>query len=195
MLAFVLCGIGANGLVIFWFRKELQAVPQDFQPFAIFSIVSFLAGLMIFGLFLFNRNWLRKGNRSMIVRIVEIALLLISCVLFLRIGQRVPGIVFGVIAALISAAAVWEFMLPKHQVIKVNATGVSLPKGGLTKVLGWDRIERVILRHGILSIELEGNKLLQNPVLMQDVDVSALERFCADQAALHAEKRAANAAW
>lgn len=195
MLAFVLCGIGVNGLVLYWFRAQLQHFPLDYQPFALFGAVSFLAGLMIFGMFLFNRRWLMKGRRSLILRIAEIVLLLTSCVLFLKIGQQIPGIVFGIITALIAAAAAWEFALPKQQAIRIDATGVSFPKGGLKKQLAWDRIERVILRHGILSVELEGNKLIQKPVVPAGVDTAALERFCEEQAALHAAKRAANAAW
>jgi hypothetical protein len=195
MLAFVLCGIGVNGLVLYWFRAQLQHFPQDYQPFALFGIVSFLAGLAIFGMFLFNRRWLMKGRRSLMLRIAEIALLLVSCVLFFQIGQRVPGFVFGVMTALVSAAAVWEFMLPKAQIILINETGIRIPKGGLSKSYNWVNIERVILRHGILSIELDGNKLLQCPVIPAGVDVAALEAFCLEQSAKQAEGRAANAAW
>lgn len=195
MLAFVLCGIGVNGLVLYWFRAQLQTPTMHSQPFALFGVISFLAGLMIFGMLLFNRRWIMRGRRSLMLRIAEIALLLTSCVLFLQIGQLVPGLVFGIITALIAAAAAWEAFLPKQQSILINAAGVSMPKGALKKVYGWDRIERVILRHGILSIELEGNKLVQQPVVPAGVDVAALETFCAGQAASHAAKRAANAAW
>ncbi len=195
MLAFVLCGIGANSLVMYWFRGQLQAFPENFRPFAVFGAVSFLAGLMIFGVFLFNRRWLMKGRRSLVVRIAEVALLGVSCVLFLSSGQKVPGVVFGIIAALIGAAAVWEFMLPKNALVRIDASGIAIPKGGLSKRIAWDRIERVILRHGYLSIELEGNKLLQQRVSPKGADIAALEAFCEQQTTLHASKRAANAAW
>ena len=195
MLAFVLCGLGAGCLVLYWFTAVSPKFTAPYRPFAGFGIASLVAGLAIAGISAFYKNWLMKGKRSFLLRIAEILLLGGGCAVFFMAGQKPPAVIFGIVALMIAIAAVWEARTPAVQHIIINAAGVLLPKGGSTKLLRWSEIEGLLLRHSILSIELSGNRLLQRNIQTNDMDAASLEAFSADHIQQHAKERAANADW
>lgn len=195
MLAFVLCGLGGGCLVLYWFTATSPKFTTAYQPFAVFGICSFAAGMIIVAVSVFYRNWLMKGKRSIMLRVIEILFLCGACIIFALAGQMKPATIFGIVAVMIAIAAFLEARKPATQVVTINENGISLPKQGITKKIRWNEIERVLLRHSILTIELSGNHLIQRAVTVNTEDTPDIEAFSADLIQQFAKERAANAAW
>lgn len=186
MLAIALCGLGLGFMIIFWFL---------YRPFAGFGLGCFLGGLSIGTIAILNKRWLTKGKRSLILRVVEIALFAAGAAIFAAAGQLIPALVFAAIGALIGLATAYETRQPVRSKIRIDEKGILLPKGMTTRLISWVEVEELILRHSILSIELSGNRLIQRTIENNHPDASALETFSAEQIRLHARERAENAAW
>lgn len=195
MLAFVLCGLGAGCLVLYWFTKVSPKFTVAYRPFLAFGICSLLAGLGIAAISVFYRAWLLKGRRNALLRLAEGSFIAMACLLFALSGQKVPATIFGIVAVVIAAAALWEIRSPKTQSILIDESGISLPKGGSRKKLRWSEIESLLLRHSILSIELSGNRLIQHNIQASDTGNEILEAFSAARIKQYEKERVANAAW
>jgi hypothetical protein len=192
MLAFVLCGLGAGCLVLYWFTAISPKFKAAYSPFAIFGICSLLAGLAIAAVSVFYKNWLLKGRRSFMLRVLEVLLIGGAAAVFFIAGQNIPAGVFGIAAALIALSALWERRAPSGRRVTIDASGISLPGGAIAKLLRWSEIESVLLRHNILTIELTGNRLIQRNILMENVHPEDLEAFSAGMVRQHEKERVAD---
>ncbi|MBS1615084.1 MAG: hypothetical protein JST06_03100 [Bacteroidetes bacterium] len=190
MLALVLCGIGAGSFVLYWFTTISPNFKHAYKPFIWLGILSFLLGLGIFAAAIFYKNWLREGKRSLSLRILEVIAVLGASGTFAFAGQAKPAVLFGIIALAIFVAALWELRKPAAPQALINEQGIRLPKGGIIRLLPWTEIDRVLVRHGILSIELEGNRLLQRNLLPGvSNDAKSIEDFCKEKSAEALQKR------
>jgi hypothetical protein len=194
MLAFVLFGLGAGCLVLYWFTAVSPKFTAAYTPFAVFGTCSLLAGIAIAAVAVFNKKWLMNGRRSAALRVIEVGLIGSAALVFLLAGQKIPAAIFGIVASLITIAAFWEAQKPAARTIVINESGISMQHGG-GKLYRWSEIESVILRHSILSVELIGNRLMQRAVVDSDIDGGALETYCAGLIRQFERERAANAAW
>jgi len=190
MLALVLCGIGAGSLVLYWFTKVSPTFSAAYTPFAVLGIFSLLIGLAIIAAAIFYKSWLRAGKRSIGLRLIEIVVVAGASLTFAFAGQGKPAGMFAVIAAAILLAAVWEARKPAAAQVTIDENGIRLPKGGIMRLLPWSEVDKVLVRHGILSIELSGNRLLQRTLLPgARFDAAAIEGFCQEQSAAAAVTR------
>ncbi len=190
MLAFVLCGLGAGCFLLYWFTSVSPTFTSAYTPFALFGVCSMLAGFMIAAVSVFYKNWLMKGRRNILLRVLEIALLGGGALLFLLNGQQIPAVIFAIVAAMIVVATVWEAQKPVAQKVRIDEAGVSLPKNNSSRTIRWAEIEGLLLRHSILSIELTGNRLVQRSIVDTDVDAEILEAFSAARIEQFATERA-----
>jgi len=190
MLAFVLCGLGAGCFLLYWFTAVSPNFTSPYSPFAIFGVCSMLAGGMIAGISIFYKNWLLQGRRNILLRFLEIGLLSGGGLLFYLSDQHIPATIFIIVAFMISIATFWEAQRPAVQLVRIDKSGVSLPKNNSAKLLRWSEIEGLLLRHSILSIELTGNRLVQRNIVDTDVDPSAIEIYSASLIEENATKRA-----
>ena len=195
MLAFVLCGLGAGCLVLYWFTATSPKFATAYQPFAVFGICSFLAGGTIAAVSVFYRNWLMQGKRNIMLRVAEILIISTACLLFALAGQMKPAGIFGIVAVMITIATFWEAGTPRVQQVTISERGISLPKKGMTQIIGWKEIESILLRHSILTIELTGNRLLQRSVITNETDTQGIEAFSKELIQQHEKERTTNAAW
>ncbi len=194
MLAFTLCGLGAGSIVLYWFTSVSPNFKEAYRPFMVFGICSFLFGLGIAAVSVFYKNWLMQGKRSFLLRICEIGMLTTGSVLYRFAGQNIPSTIFGLVAGLIAIAAIWESRKPGNPSAIINEEGVLISNGQIRKRIPWDEIESVLLRHGILTIEMSENRLLQRS-LSGPVDIETIEAFGKAQILLHEKKRLAKTAW
>jgi hypothetical protein len=195
MLAVMLSGMGAGCFALYWFTSVSPTFTHAFTPFLVFGACSMLAGVAIAVTSIFNKQWLMHGRRSVMLRIAETAVLAIGCAVFAYAGQKLPAVIFGVVAIVIAVAAVWESRKPTEHKVAISDKGITLPRKGSMQTLKWLEVEGVLLRHGIITIELTGNRLIQHEVLSEGTDVERLEDYSKQQIEQHAEQRAAHAAW
>jgi hypothetical protein len=196
MLAFVLCGIGAGCLVLYWFTGISPKFPAAYRPFAVLGSTSFLAGLAIVTTSVFYKKWLMQGRRSLMLRLIEVLILAAAGTTFAIVGQYRPATIFGVICVAILAATLWELRKPPAQQVLIDEKGITLPKRGLTHTIRWREIEAVLLRHSILSVEIVGNQLVQRSIdQTAPIDASSIESFSKTLIQKYEKERAANADW
>jgi hypothetical protein len=196
MLAFVLCGIGAGCLVLYWFTGISPKFTAAYRPFALLGIVSFLAGLAIVVTSVFYKKWLMQGRRSLMLRVIEVLILTSAGITFALAGQYRPATIFGVICLAILAATIWELRKPTAQQVLIDEKGITLPRRGLSHTIRWTEIEGVLLRHSILSVEVVGNQLVQRSIdKSASIDASSIESFSKTLIQKYEKERAANADW
>ena len=195
MLAFVLCGLGAGCLVLYWFTAVSPKFSSAYSPFAVFGTGSMLAGALIAAVSIFYKNWLLKGKRSLLLRVFEVGIIGGGAILFYLADQRIPAGIFGIVAVMIALAVFWEARSPASQIVIIDETGVNMPKGAMSRLIRWSEVESVLLRHSILSIELTGNRLMQRSVTNTSIDSQALETYCTGMIRQYDKQRAANADW
>lgn len=193
MLALVLCGIGAGSLVLYWFTIVSPNFSKPYTPFVVLGVFSMLVGLAIIAAAIFYKSWLRAGKRSIGLRLIEIVVVAGASLTFAFAGQGRPAILFAVIAAAILVAAIWEMRKPAAPLAVIDEKGIRLPRGGVVRLLPWSEVDKVLVRHGILSIELSGNRLLQRNLQPGSrAEAAAIEAYCSEQAAAAATTRSAD---
>jgi hypothetical protein len=193
MLALVLCGIGAGSLALYWFTAISPNFKKPYAPFVLLGVASLLLGLGIIAAAIFYKSWLRAGKRSLGLRIIEIVMMGGASGTFAFAGQTRPAWLFALIAAAILLAALWEMRKPAAAHAVMDEKGIRLPKGGIMRLIPWSEVDKVLVRHGILSIELSGNRLLQrNLAAGSRPDAAAIEAYCGEQAAAAAVTRSAD---
>lgn len=196
MLSLVLCGIGAGSFVLYWFTAISPKFSNAFQPFAVLGACSIAIGLGVATITIFYKNWLMQGKRSLGLRIIEVLVIASTSLTFAIAGEKRPAALFGIVAATITAAALWELRKPALPRATIDEHGITLPKGGFAQTIRWSEIENVLLRHSILSIELIGNRLVQRSIHDEaDFDASTIEGYSQMLIQKHEKQRAANAAW
>ena len=196
MIAIALCAMAAGCGMLVWFKAILPATPRAVGPTRVFSIICLLCGSGILALTIFRRSWIMKGRRSFLLRTMEVALMAVLTIVFASAGHTKAAIIFSGVTLAILLVAIYEGRpRPQEHTIVVNDNGVKVPKSGLSKTYRWQEIESLLLRHGILSIELSGNILVQRELGKDDVDAGLLEAFAASRIAAFAKERAANALW
>ncbi len=208
-LAFTLGSLGLCCMLLYMFTASshifstaywYSSLPAGFRSantsFAIFGACALAAATGIAVTAIRRRDWLRVGRRNAMLRFIEVILLVLACALFARAQQKFPAAIFGVLALFVSAVGLWEMRSQAAPLAIMNESGVRLPKGGFTKSYSWKEIETIRLRHGILSVELSGNRLVQRSLRDEaQFDGEAVEAFCRLHAARHEQARAAANAW
>jgi len=195
MLAFTLFGLGAGCIVLYWFTSISPNFKTAFQPFLIFGICSIVFGLGIAAVSMFYKNWLMRGKRSILLRIAELGMLLTGSLLFRYAHQNKASIIFAVVAAIILLAMLWELRPPLIPKAVISQEGILVPRAQVLRKVPWEEIEQVLLRHGILSIECSGNKLIQLTLQDSPPDFAAIERFAKDCIQKHEKARVAKVDW
>jgi apolipoprotein N-acyltransferase len=184
MLAFLLFGIGSAAIGLFWFTSVSPAFEQyggAYMPFIFFGVAAILASIAIVSLSVFQKSWMRKERNSLIFRIVEFGLLAISSVLFFLNKWNMPAALFGLMALVVVFAIVREKGRLKAGQIMVDAAGIKLPG----RQIDWKEINNVLLRFGTLTIELNGNKVIQQNIGTPAPDAPKLEGYCREMIETH----------
>lgn len=184
MLALVLCGIGAGSLVLYWFTTVSPKFSKPHTPFIVLGACCLLVGIAIIAISIFYKNWLHSGRRNLRLRILEIACVAGACLTFALAGQTRAAMLFGIMAVAILAAVIWELRKPAEAQVLIDEKGIRMPRSGIMRLLPWSDVEKVLVRHGILSIELQGNRRVQLQLKPgSQPDAAAIETYCTEKAA------------
>jgi len=181
MAAIVLCAVGFASGVLFWFTGVSPTITEAYIPFAVFGSICFVAGLAIGALAIAvrRRQQARGGGRGL--RVAELVLLVAGSVVFLLQGWNFPSLLFAILAAAVVLALFAEG--------GSNSSSVRFDEGGLYRPFSlrrrhiqWHDVQRVLLRHGTLTIDLKSNALLQYSVAENDLDAGIFEAWASAQA-------------
>lgn len=136
------------------------------------------AGLTILFLSLFKNRWLLQPGNNKAVRVVELIFSAGIMGYSLYTGAMVLAGIFG----LLSVAIVYSFFAEnaggRQPIVAVDENGIGLPMNVRRRHINWAEVEKVLLRHGTLTISCLDNRLYQWITTQNDIDITAFEAFC-----------------
>lgn len=186
MIGFALVASGA--FIIFVF-SSMMLLPFRWDEIAEDSTVSMHTvlfpqylmigtGFIILYLSLFRNKWLMQPGNNKAVRIVE----LIFCAAIAGYSLYTSANVLAGIFGVLSIAVVYSFFAEnaggKQPTVAIDESGIRLPMNVRRRHINWAEVEKVLLRHGTLTINCLDNKLYQWITVKNDTDITAFEAFC-----------------
>lgn len=178
MAAFLLIIMGAVSATIIKALAETQAALLNSDIFYAVSGIYVLAGILILFITIkYNKQITQKRSNSTRLRIFEILLLLPILIYCLVKQWHVPAAYAGIGIFGILYAFYYEFSSLKDKIVTIDDKGIINPHSK-TSFLPWEKVLRLIVRHQILTIEGQGNKLYQYDLQSgQHIDVAGIESF------------------
>lgn len=153
---------------------------------AILSFVGVVYGLMVLYFSFFKNAWLRHQPGF---RLIHFTTILIFGLIFLASQWWLAA---GISAA-ISLANIYAFFAEKKQAlplfIGIDDTQITLPLGSKRRMLQWIEVERVIVRHGNITIDTVDNFLFQYQLKNTETQALDIEAFCAAQVLANIKNR------
>ncbi|MBW7913638.1 MAG: hypothetical protein H3C54_08085 [Taibaiella sp.] len=136
------------------------------------------AGLMILFISLLKNNWLLKPGNNKIIRAVELALCAVIAGYSLYTNAMVLAGMFGILSIAIIYSFYAENTRGQQPAVVINENGINLPMNVRRRHINWAETEKVLLRHGTLTINCLDNRLYQWITTQNNVDTTTFEAFC-----------------
>jgi hypothetical protein len=175
---------------VFYFYTIIATEHESSMPeFKKWGIAMIIPGLVILLFSLFRGKWLKVPKNNRLFRIIEFCCALAYAAYFTIGHWWLPAGIFGILAATLLLATLWESSRNKTQYIHIDDKGVQLPASSRRNSLEWNEISRVILRFGILTIDCYDDHLYQWDVDTPDFDKEEMEAYCAKLVAENEHKK------
>ncbi len=147
--------------------------------FTILSSLFFMIGFIILAISLFKKKtWLQLLPHN-IARVVEVVLLVFGSNHFYMQKMVVPGICFLLVGILLIPIFLVEKSILQGKKVIFKNGGAFIENGLYVKNIQWPKIERVILKHQILTIDCKNNHLIQLKV--QENEMPEFVEYCQQQ--------------
>lgn len=191
LTGFALAGTGAATILLGnsdWIRTVFHAaVIPSYIPGAL----GLSYGIIVLVLVFTKSAWLLQQRVTARFRIVHAVVCLIMAAIFLLSHWWLAAGIVGMIAL----ANLFAYSHEKKQVLPVfvsfSEEMIRLPSSSRKKQLQWTEVERVLLRHGNITIDCTNNFLYQWTIRHNDTDAPVFEAFCRDMIESNREKRVA----
>jgi hypothetical protein len=191
---FTMTGMGAFSYLLgntAWIKSVFH---RSVLPLGILSIGLLVYGLLLlFAVFFRNKQWLQNAKAAKWIRLFCIVANLKVSILFLLSNWWLAA----AIAALLLGAQLFALILQRKigQPLSTQfATDqIILPASARRRTLAWTEVNRVLLRHGILTIDCVNNVLYQWPIdQMPAFSADELEAFSIAQIELAKPNRSSD---
>lgn len=137
-----------------------------------FSLVVILAAL-------FRNRWLRSDKVNRLFRIAELLGCAVVGIYLTAIMFYILAAMFGILAATIGFSIIWESDKRSRSLsIIINDSIIRLPATSRKRTIHWGETERVMLRHGTITINCLNNRMYQWITAPNDIDNSVFEAYC-----------------
>lgn len=180
---FTMTGMGAFSYLLGSANWIKTVFHKSVVPLGILSAGLLVYGLaLLFAVFFRNKQWLQHANKSKWIRIFCIvANLKVSLVFLLSSWWLAAGIAGLMLGSQIFAFALQQ-KISKPLFAIFSAEQITLPASARRNKLDWTEVERVMLRHGNLTIDCVHNVLYQWPIAqIPSFGAEELETFCRAQ--------------
>lgn len=149
-------------------------------------------GLAVLFVCFFRNQWLQVQSNNKNVRKIHIAVVAVALLVFALSQWWLAAGICAVIAIANLFALYYEQKIRAALFVMLNEENILLPATARRKQLDWWEVERVLLRHGTLTIDCSNNVLYQWNIKNNTTDVATFESFCTQQIENSNEKRAQN---
>lgn len=168
-----------NNMVIIPGKNALQESAPGFGPVDMASAIIMSVSIIIILAALFRNKWLRTDKVNKLFRVVELA----GCAavgIYLAVnGVYILATMFGILAATIGFSIMWESDKSSRSLsITVGDKLIRLPLTSRKRTIQWTETEKVLLRHGTITINCINNRMYQWTTIPNDTDKDIFEAYC-----------------
>lgn len=186
MIGFALIATGA--FIIFVF-SSMMLTPFSWQPLPkdeevnihttlLFEYIMLVVGIAILFISLFRNKWLMKPRNNKVVRQLELWICITLAVYSGLMAAWVIAGMFGILSLAIIYSFYAENTRGPQPVVVIDENGINLPMNVRRRHINWAETEKVLLRHGTLTINCLDNRLYQWITTQNNIDTTAFEAFC-----------------
>ncbi|MES2480284.1 MAG: hypothetical protein V4561_14460 [Bacteroidota bacterium] len=189
---FTFMGIGAFTFLLGnadWVKTIFH---KTILPGTILAIVSLFYGLGTLYLTFFKGKWLKVSHNSKRIRLAHFAVALVLALVFLMSQWWLAAAMMAIVATANLYAYFYEQKISQTLLVELNEEHILLPYNSRRKQLKWTEVERLILRHGNITIDCTDNFLYQWPVKSVGFDIVEFEDFCAAKIEANRSRRQSN---
>lgn len=190
--AFSLLGTGALTFLLGnadWVQKTFHA---PVLPATITGTTALAYGLLLLFLGFKKSNWLQQPGNNRIFRLLNTGLSGCLAIIFLVSQWWLAAAITGLVALANLFAFFYEQKASAALFVVFEEDAVYLPASARRKQLEWTEVERVLLRHGTITIDCVNNFLYQWNTRHKESVTEALEVFCREQIEKNRHKRVAD---
>lgn len=176
---FTFLGIGAFTLLLAnadWVKTVFH---PTVLPGMVLGMLVLLNGLVALFLTFFKGKWLKTPQNSKKMRLAHFVDALLFAVIFLLSQWWLASAMLVMIAIANLYAYFYEQKIAKALMVQLDEQVIKLPHNSRRKQLKWTEVERIILRHGNITIDCSDNFLFQWSVKNFQFDAQEFEDFCA----------------
>lgn len=142
----------------------------------IYGFILLALGIAISILTIFFNKKIIQSKFNSIIRYVEVFVLL-SIIIYTLFYQWYLPFAYAFTSLLgVVFAILWEKHGKKDHTILVKEDGVHIPRFMRHQTIPWKNIQRLILRHGLITIDTRSNKLVQHLVLNKE-ELEGIEEY------------------
>lgn len=158
--------------------EEQKVTIEKFDTLDIGLSITMALSIIILFAALFRNKWLRKPSVNKVFRIGELLILAAAAIYLLTLNLTVPAVVFGILAATMIFSLTWETGKDTRLYVQVRDQGISLPVTSRRRSVAWLEVEKVLLRHGTITINCVDNRMYQWVTAANDINVDEFEAYC-----------------
>jgi hypothetical protein len=131
----------------------------------------------------FKKHTFLNLQQNQLFRILEAAFITMAALHFFKYNFTITGVGFLITAVLILFMLMIENQILGGFTIAINDAGVIRNMGLQKKTITWAEIQNVILRDGILTIDLKNNYLMQSKVKneMTEQEIFSFNNYCTEK--------------
>lgn len=189
---FAMAGIGAFTFLLGnanWIQTVFHA---PVLPGYILGTVSLGYGLLLLYCTFLRNKWLQIPANNKTTRLSNTVIAAVLAIIFCLSQWWLAGGISGIAAAANLFAYFYEQKITQALFVSFDEQQIQLPAIARRKQLEWPEVERVLLRHGTITIDCNDNFLYQWTIKHNTIDATAFEAFCAAQIEANRGKRTSN---
>lgn len=185
MIGFALIASGA--FIIFVFSSMMltpfkwEPLPKDAEvnihATLLFEYIMLGTGTAILFISLFRNKWLMKPRNNRIIRMLELWICMTLAIFSGLMAASVIAVIFGILTFAIIYSFYAENTGGQQPAVVIDENGISL-RMNVRRHINWAETEKVLLRHGTLTISCLDNRLYQWITTQNNIDITNFEAFC-----------------
>lgn len=174
---FALVGMGACTFLLAnadWVKTIFHA---PIVPGFMLGSISLVVGLIDLFLTFFRNKWLQIPSNNKNIRLLNVLVHLGLALVFLLSQWWLAAGITSIVGLANMFAYFYEQKAQQALFVHIDKEQILLPATARKKQLAWTEVERVLLRHGTLTIDCTNNYLYQWAIKHNNIDQDAVEAF------------------
>ncbi|NDC42271.1 MAG: hypothetical protein EBZ77_12105 [Chitinophagia bacterium] len=144
----------------------------------LWGVLLLCAGLALLFVAVGRNKWLTQPTINRLFRFLEGGVAATVFIYALVNGWKFPAAIFGVLLLAVAFSIFWERPSEARLSVSFDNDGIRFPITARGRQIKWWEVDRVLLAHGTLSIDLLDNRLFQWTVNTPDFSTDIFTTYC-----------------